>query len=365
MAIDKGFLSAHEARSAARARLIIDELAAIKAKVKFLSGKDQPDIQEIEEYESKLREQVANRHAHIVPPHFDARRRIPIDDLYVTPNLASAKQAPRQRPQHMEFTQDDLTSFLYRAVLLGSPGSGKSSLANKICHDVALNYAQRPLGSRRVTPVLVILREYGSVRKERRLSILQFIEELSNATYQIAAPNGAVEYLLRSGRLFIVFDGLDELLDTSYRQQVSEDVESFCALYPSVPVLVTSREVGYEQAPLNQREFQPLHILPFEQHQIEEYVNKWFATDQELTKGQQEDKGRTFLKESRSVPDLRNNPLMLALMCNIYRGENYIPRNRPDVYEKCAIMLFEKWDKSRGINVPLPVSYTHLTLPTN
>jgi predicted NACHT family NTPase len=45
---------------------------------------------------------------------------------------------------------------------------------------------------------------------------------------------------------------------------------------------------------------------------------------------------------------------MLALMCNIYRGENYIPRNRPDVYEKCAMMLFERWDKSRGIHVPLP-----------
>ena len=44
---------------------------------------------------------------------------------------------------------------------------------------------------------------------------------------------------------------------------------------------------------------------------------------------------------------------MLSLMCGIYSSENYIPRNRPDVYEKCALLLFEKWDKQRGINSPL------------
>jgi len=87
---------------------------------------------------------------------------------------------------------------------------------------------------------------------------------------------------------------------------------------------------------------------------VHDYVTKWFAADTELTEHQRVDKVQAFLKESSAVPDLRTNPLMLALMCNIYRGENYIPRNRPDVYEKCAVMLFEKWDKSRGINVPLP-----------
>jgi hypothetical protein len=45
---------------------------------------------------------------------------------------------------------------------------------------------------------------------------------------------------------------------------------------------------------------------------------------------------------------------MLGLMCTIYRGEGTIPRNRPDVYSKCAEMLFERWDKRRGIHVYLP-----------
>jgi predicted NACHT family NTPase len=105
---------------------------------------------------------------------------------------------------------------------------------------------------------------------------------------------------------------------------------------------------------LDEQVFDTLRIAPFDDTKVREYVTKWFAADLELTNQQKEEKSHAFLRESNTVPDLRTNPLMLALMCNIYRGENYIPRNRLDVYEKCALMLFEKWDKSRGINVPLP-----------
>ena len=45
---------------------------------------------------------------------------------------------------------------------------------------------------------------------------------------------------------------------------------------------------------------------------------------------------------------------MLSLMCSLYRGENYIPKNRPDLYEKCSLMLFERWDRGRGIHIQLP-----------
>jgi hypothetical protein len=40
-------------------------------------------------------------------------------------------------------------------------------------------------------------------------------------------------------------------------------------------------------------------------------------------------------------------------MCGIYASENYIPHNRPDVYEKCALLLFDRWDKQRGIVSPM------------
>jgi len=205
--------------------------------------------------------------------------------------------------------------------------------------------------------MLVVLRDYGAAKKDSPCSFVQFIERVANSNYQIQPPSRAIEYLLLNGRAAVIFDGLDELLDTASRREIASDIESFCTLYPSVPVLVTSREVGYDQAPLDPRRFVAYRLSPFDEDQVREYAEKWFASDTDLTFDQRKQKAAIFLSESVVVSDLRSNPLMLGLMCNIYRGENYIPRNRPDVYEKCSTMLFERWDKGRGIFVPLPFEH--------
>ena len=40
---------------------------------------------------------------------------------------------------------------------------------------------------------------------------------------------------------------------------------------------------------------------------------------------------------------------MLSLMCSLHSDEGCIPENRADLYEKCAMLLYERWDRSRGI----------------
>ena len=216
-------------------------------------------------------------------------------------------------------------------------------------------HRRAPAGRPAPTPVLVILRDYGAERKERKCSLLEFIEQTANITYQLKPPPGSFEYLLHGGRLAIIFDGLDELLDTSFRQQIGEDIELFCTQYPAVPLLVTSREVGYDQAPLRWEKFDHYRLAPFADEQVKEYVARWFDADVNLTDDQKRRKAEGFVGESKNIADLRSNPLMLALLCNIYRGEGYIPQNRPAVYEKCATMLFERWDKDRSLQVRLKI----------
>jgi len=136
VAIQKGLLSAHEAKSAARTNLVLDELSSMKRMIEFISRSRDLNVAQIEEFHSSLRSQIESKHGYIVPPHFDARRRVPINDLYVPPafSLQHRKGATRQEPQEVEL--EHILSTLYRAVILGNPGSGKSTLASKICHDL-------------------------------------------------------------------------------------------------------------------------------------------------------------------------------------------------------------------------------------
>jgi hypothetical protein len=352
IAIDQGLLSAHEVTSTIRCQIILDEIRSIQKGLIHLRAPEKPDVDAILEFEGKYRDQVGQRHGFITPPHFDAARKLPISELFVRCDFIRIPLSSNKETVRLNL--EGFMKYFYRGVLLGNPGAGKSTMTSKICYDLATRYNKRLVGGRQLTPVLVVLRDYGAQKKNRRMSILQYIEESANSKYQILPPPHAFEYLLDNSRIMIIFDGLDELLDTNYRQEISSDIESFCSLYPTVPVLVTSREVGYDKAPLDIKMFDLFRLTEFDEDQVEEYATKWFGVDPDLSDDQKKQKTKSFLQESEVVSDLRSNPLMLALMCNIYRGENYIPRNRPDVYEKCAIMLFERWDKSRGIMLPLP-----------
>jgi len=356
-AIDAGSIAAHEATSTLRHRMLMDELDTLGKAVALLAAP--LDIDAIIRFEQAYREQVGRRHGTIAPAHIDTALRYPIDDVFVPPHiLRSSDGATRPHPS---VAMSHILSTLYRGIILGHPGGGKSTLSLKVCHDLATRYDERLVAGRQLTPVLVVLRDYAAVKATHNQSILQFIETTANTHYQVPPPPRAFEYLLLNGRAMVIFDGLDELLDTRRRQEIAADVESFCGRYPAAPVLVTSREVGYEQAPLDRGLFEAFRLAPFDDGQVVRYVEQWFALDPDLAPAPRMDRAQAFLGESRSVPDLRSNPLMLGLMCNLYRRENYIPRNRPEVYERCATLLFDRWDRSRSIHAGLPIAVeTHV-----
>lgn len=354
--VNQGRLSAHESKSMLRHHILLSEIANIKKNLSLMLAESVVDLKAVLEFELKYRQQVSDRHAYITPPNFDISRRIPLENLYVTPDFIFDKG---RSPQEQAIPFELFLSSIHRSVVLGSPGGGKSTLTAKICRELGVSYSGRPVSNKRLTPILVVLREYGAEKKERGTSILQFIESQSNKRYQLLPPKNAFEYLLLSTRVLVIFDGLDELLDTSHRQEIIGDVESFCNLYPSAPVLITSREVGYDQARVNERRFEVFRLAPFSDEKVNEYVKKWYYNESDLDEDARSSMIKAVISESEVVPDLRVNPLMLALMCNVYRGEGYIPQNRPDVYEKCATMLFDRWDRSRGIYAP-PLSDAHI-----
>ncbi|GAA1011106.1 hypothetical protein Aple_056920 [Acrocarpospora pleiomorpha] len=328
-------------RDEASSARIVATLHAIERHTAALSTRADPTIEA--DFLLRYRRHLAEHYGRLEPPDFERRRRIEIGKLYVSPTITQVIEGePNQQPREIDLTR--LDQEIDQTVLLGDPGGGKTTAAQVLVHRHAIDPTCR-------TPFLVTLREFAAAGLPER-SVVSHIEQRLEAFYQCAAPTGMVARLLLAGNALVVFDGLDELVDTSRRAEVTAIIERFCTEYPAARVLVTSRLVGYDQARLDERQFMCYRISGFDDGHVEKYVRNWFAQE-ELQDSEVDRWTEAFMNESASVSDLRSNPLMLALMCILYRGEGSIPRNRPEVYERCANLLFRKWDARRSIHLEL------------
>ena len=69
-----------------------------------------------------------------------------------------------------------------------------------------------------------MLREYARYKSEHTCSLLQYMEVQAKSDYQLEVPTGAFSFLLLSGRLLLIFDGLDELIETADRLAIKSAV---------------------------------------------------------------------------------------------------------------------------------------------
>jgi hypothetical protein len=342
LALQDGSLSAHEAMSTARFHVIRTELRAIRTTFEATAG-DHAFVRHALQFEEKYRRQVAERHRWIILPHLHTMHRVPSTSLFVPPLL-------RFGPSIESLTLEQFWASVSHAVIIGNPGAGKSTLLEYTCMTVASKYADRLVTNRLLTPIFINVAEYALACRKASLTVSKFAENRATSRYQLSAPDGAMEYLLTTGRVMVLFDGLDEVVDTARRAEICANIEAFCNLYPSTPIIVTSREVGYQHAPLREDLFTTFRIEPFDDSRISDFARKWFVLTPDHDESEAHAFARSLVAETATAaPDLRTNPLMLGLICNLYRSQGYIPEHRAEVYEKCAMLLYEQWDRRRNL----------------
>ncbi|SBT65673.1 NACHT domain-containing protein [Micromonospora sediminicola] len=297
-----------------------------------------PELSRIHAESARLRSQVASVHGDLRMPHNGKVRSVPWDQLYVAPSLHL------DAPQETVVVIDELVDPGRRHVILGDPGAGKSTLAAKLAHDLAAD----PDGT--VVPLLVVLRHFSAALEAGDRTLVEHLVSVAKDPYNVSLTTDTVEYLLMNGRAVVILDGLDELTDISLRSRVADLVKGFVLLYPLVPVIATSRRVGYAQAALDATLFRTCVLAAFDAERVESYVRRWFRLDDGLPPVERDRLASAFLRESERIDDLRSSPLLLSVLCSMYATDHFIPRNRGQIYERCALMVFEQWDQMRGIS---------------
>ena len=276
----------------------------------------------------------------------------------------------------------DVLNAERKLVLLGGPGSGKSTFANF----VALCMAGEMLGAtainlktltapippepdsrdkepkpqrwdhRSLLPVHVVLRDFASQLPAPGTAVnadtvWQHVEgRLKQAALGNFAPHLQDELLKRGG--LILLDGLDEVPDPAIRcAQVKQALQDFADTFSNCRFLVTSRTYAYQHQDWKLTGFAEVALLPFTPGQVQRFVDAWYAHMSELerlsdsdAKGRAEVLKRTIERNER-LAELAERPLLLTLIARLHteRG-GALPEKREELYAQAVELLLNQWE---------------------
>lgn len=323
-----------------------------------------------------------------------------IDRLFVEPLLSRRYVSPDEDTNvwigEAETIFDTLKTGS-RVILLGDPGTGKSTLLNFLVWLLA-----RPTGEiwterlgEWLLPVPMVLRELHLRNVMNFSGLLDAF--LDHAMSEPLRGSVYLEKILDEGKALVLLDGIDELGDPVARNNLRDAVYDGFDLYPNCRWLLSSRIVGYDEVPFNTQqtpqtisanepsaksaksvvstksekifEEQDLssladlmskldnapvitrYIAPFDDRRIEEFARNWYIQREAVATRAGENTTHLIkaVHANNAILRLARIPNLLTLMALIHRVEATLPHGRALLYERIAEAYLESIDKYRGV----------------
>ncbi len=262
-----------------------------------------------------------------------------------------------------------------KLVLLGDPGSGKTTLINylTLCLGVKyweggaklINQISLPSNLNRLIPIKIILRDFAwdlpETLTEPSPDLLWkfFTKQLERQNLSFAINHLHDE--LENGKVLISFDGLDEVQSINKRAFIRDVVESFVKRYPDNYYLVTCRTFSYqppsqsEEPDLRLKNWTTAEICSFNLEKVNQFILGWHNELERINDFSEShiEKLQYSLLQAVQRPDLwplAINPLLLTVMALVHTHRGHLPETRALLYEETIDILLWRWEqiKTKG-----------------
>lgn len=255
-------------------------------------------------------------------------------------------------------------------VLLGDPGSGKTTFINYLTYLSVTQPTALPAPLANLLPVRLILREAAArhiasnaTRGTAQMLWAALQDDIAVRLGDVAAQRllpYLQERLLNDGGL-VLLDGLDEVPEAQQRRKtLLEAVQELAGTLPhdKSRILVTARPYAYADPRWHLNGFSILALAPFSEDQVDRFIMRWYQTvrgSMGWNLDTARDKGKRLyrvLKERPYLADLASRPLLLTLMATLHSSWGQLPEDRADLYEETVKLLLGRWQRAREVKGP-------------
>lgn len=253
----------------------------------------------------------------------------------------------------------DQVKRFFRNVIVGAPGSGKSTFLEWLQLKLASVEEELVMADQQAIPLLLRVRELDPQNLPRGAALIE--KATASKDRATLMPSGWIDRQAKAGRVLFILDGLDETEPELRDRYILPWLFELCNEYGDCRYLVSSRPVGYSPGMLRRLEFVECDLLDFREPQIQEYTRHW-CTAIRLARNEPEDEARREgtadgdqivdgFKNHPYICNLARNPLMLSAIClvNYFEG-GQLPEDRALLYQLCVEGLLHHWDQRRGIH---------------
>ncbi|MEM9540970.1 MAG: protein kinase [Cyanobacteria bacterium P01_E01_bin.42] len=185
-------------------------------------------------------------------------------------------------------------------LILGEPGSGKTTTLLELARDLILRADRDPS-----LPIPVVFNL--SSWSDRKRSIAQWAIEELTTKYQVA--KGIGKKWIEQQQLLLLLDGLDEV-SLEKRQLCIDSLNQFCTQFGQTETIVCSRIKDYENLSSKLYFQAAIYLQPLTQQQIQDYLQ---------TMGESFYTLKIALQTDETLQELAQSPLMLSIMTLTYQ----------------------------------------------
>jgi len=291
-----------------------------------------------------------------------AGRRLEADALPETPEPALLVRTTKGATGE-PVPVDEAVAAAPALVILGDPGAGKSTLLKVL----TLALAREPEGP---LPILVQLNAYAEALRREECNLHDFlIRYFATRQHCLNDLGPLFDAALRAGQAVVLLDGLDEV--QTKRGFLTGLVQDFAAEHIPAPettddavpgnrLVVTSRIVGYREAPLNGARWRTYTLVDWREEEIARFADRWTLAFEIATHGDTEMARAAARRErqellasiaaSPGIQRLASNPLLLTILALIKRQGVTLPQRRVELYELYLRTLINAWNKARALD---------------